>query len=86
MRRLVVSMTSEVGGAVGVRVSGMGGVTRAEDSLEFVVAGAAAVQVGTANFTDTLAMPKIIEGLNEWMDAHGVQNTEEICGTPVLNG
>ena len=86
IRPIAVRMTYEVCRAVSVPVIGMGGVTRAEDALEFIIAGASAVQVGTANFTDTLAMPKIIEGLNEWMDAHGVKNIEEIRGTLVLNG
>ncbi len=86
IRPIAVRMTYEVCRAVSVPVIGMGGITRAEDALEFIIAGASAVQVGTANFTDTLAMPKIIEGLNEWMDAHGVKNIEEIRGTLVLNG
>lgn len=86
IRPIAVRMTYEVCRAVGIPVIGMGGITRAEDALEFIIAGASAVQVGTANFTDTLAMPKIVEGLNEWMDAHGVKNIEEIRGTLVLNG
>ena len=86
IRPVAVRMTYEVCRVVSIPVIGMGGITRAEDALEFIIAGASAVQVGTANFTDTLAMPKIIEGLNEWMDAHGVKNIEEIRGTLVLNG
>ena len=86
IRPVAVRMTYEVCRAVSIPVIGMGGITRAEDALEFIIAGAAAVQVGTANFTDTLAMPKIVVGLNEWMDAHGVKNIEEIRGTLVLNG
>lgn len=86
IRPVAVRMTYEVCRAVSIPVIGMGGITSAEDALEFIIAGASAVQVGTANFTDTLAMPKIIEGLNEWMDAHGVKNIEEIRGTLVLNG
>ena len=86
IRPIAVRMTYEVCRAVSIPVIGMGGITRAEDALEFIIAGASAVQVGTANFTDTLAMPKIVEGLNEWMDAHGVKNIEEIRGTLVLNG
>ena len=46
-----------------------------------MMAGAVAVQVGTANFTDTLAMPKIIEGLDRWLDAHGVADVNEIRGS-----
>ena len=86
IRPVAVRMTYEVCRPVSIPVIGMGGITRAEDALEFIIAGASAVQVGTANFTDTLAMPKIIEGLNEWMDAHGVKNIEEIRGTLVFNG
>lgn len=86
IRPVAVRMTYEVCRAVSIPVIGMGGITSAEDALEFIIAGASAVQVGTANFTDTLAMPKIVEGLNEWMDAHGVKNIEEIRGTLVLNG
>ena len=63
----------------------MGGITCAEDALEFIIAGASAVQVGTANFTDTLAMPRIIGGLNEWLDARGIKTLQELRGTLRLN-
>ena len=81
-----VSMVYEVCSAVRSPVIGMGGITCAAGALEFIIAGAAAVQVGTANFTDTLAMPKIITGLNEWLDAHGIRDINELRGTLVLNG
>ena len=45
-----------------IPVIGMGGISCAEDAIEFLIAGASAVQVGTANFTDPYAMPKIIDG------------------------
>lgn len=86
IRPIAVRMVYEVCQAVSVPVIGMGGITCAEDALEFIIAGASAVQVGTANFTDTLAMPRIIAGLNEWLDRHGVQNIEELRGTLRLNG
>ena len=60
IRPIAVRMVWEVCRAVSVPVIGMGGITCAEDALEFIIAGASAVQVGTANFTDTLAMPRII--------------------------
>ena len=53
--------------------------------MEFLLAGAAAVQVGTANFTDTSAAPKIVEGLGRWCDAHGVKNVSELTGALALN-
>ncbi len=86
VRPIAVRMVYEVCRAVSVPVIGMGGITCAEDALEFIIAGASAVQVGTANFTDTLAMPRIIAGLNEWLDRHGVPNIEELRGTLRLNG
>lgn len=86
VKPVAVRMTYEVCSAVSIPVIGMGGITCAEDALEFIIAGASAVQVGTANFTDTLAMPKIIAGLNAWLDAHGVADINELRGTLQLNG
>ena len=86
IRPIAVRMVWEVCQAVSVPVIGMGGITCAEDALEFIIAGASAVQVGTANFTDTLAMPRIIGGLNEWLDARGIKTLQELRGTLRLNG
>lgn len=86
IRPIAVRMVFEACNAVTIPVIGMGGITCAEDALEFIMAGAAAVQVGTANFTDTLAMPRIIEGLHAWLDRHNVRSIAELCGTLRLNG
>ena len=80
IRPIAVRMVWEACRAVDIPVVGMGGITCAEDALQCMMAGAVAVQVGTANFTDTLAMPKIIEGLDRWLDAHGVADVNEIRG------
>lgn len=85
IRPIAVRMTNEVCRAVKIPVIGMGGITCAEDALQFIIAGATAVQVGTANFTDTLAMPKIIEGLNRWLDMHGIADINELRGTLEFN-
>lgn len=85
IKPIAVRMVWEVCQAVDVPVIGMGGITSAEDALEFIMAGASAVQVGTANFTDTLAMPKIIEGLNEWLDRHAVENISDLRGVLRMN-
>ena len=85
IRPIAVRMVWEVCQAVDIPVVGMGGITCAEDALEFLIAGASAVQVGTANFTDTLAMPKIIAGLDQWLDRHGIADISEIRGTLRLN-
>ena len=86
VKPIAVRMVYEVAQAVKIPVIGMGGITCAEDAIEFLMAGATAVQVGTANFTDPLVCPKIIEGLNAWCDSHGVENISELTGTLQLNG
>jgi dihydroorotate dehydrogenase (NAD+) catalytic subunit len=85
VKPIAVRMTYEAAHAVSVPIVGMGGITCAEDALEFIMAGATAVQVGTANFTDTMAMPKIIQGLNDWCDRHGVEKIADLCNTLTLN-
>ncbi len=86
VKPIAVRMVYEASQAVKIPVIGMGGITCAEDAIEFLMAGAVAVQVGTANFTDPYAMPKIIDGLNAWCDRHGVANVSELTGTLKLNG
>lgn len=85
IKPIAVRMVYEAAQAVNIPVIGMGGITCAEDAIEFLMAGASAVQVGTANFTDPYAMPKIIQGLNKWCDQHGVENVSELTGTLQLN-
>ncbi len=85
IKPIAVRMVYEAAHAVKIPVVGMGGITCAEDAIEFLMAGATAVQVGTANFTDPYAMPKIIKGLDEWCDRHGIANVSELTDTLVLN-
>lgn len=86
VKPIAVRMVYEAAHAVKIPVIGMGGITCAEDAIEFLMAGATAVQVGTANFTDPYTMPKIIKGLNEWCDKHGVENVADLTDTLTLNG
>ena len=86
VKPIAVRMVYEAAQAVKIPVVGMGGITCAEDAIEFLMAGATAVQVGTANFTNPLVCPKIIEDLNAWCDRHGVQNISELTGVLQLNG
>ena len=85
IKPIAVRMVYEVCKAVKVPVIGMGGIQTAEDVIEFILAGASAVQVGTANFSNTLAMPKIIEDLNKWLDANSIQDINELKGQLQLN-
>ncbi|WP_367925490.1 dihydroorotate dehydrogenase [uncultured Ruthenibacterium sp.] len=80
IRPIALRMVYQVCGAVKVPVVGLGGIATAHDALEFILAGATAVQVGTANFMDPKACEKIVDGIGEWMDAHGVKTLDEIRG------
>ena len=85
IKAIAVRMVYEASRAVKIPVVGMGGIICAEDAIEFLMAGATAVQVGTQNFTDTLACPKIIEGLDKWCVCHGIEKVSELTGTLKLN-
>ena len=80
IRPIALRMVYQVCGAVKVPVVGLGGMAPARDALEFLMAGATAVQVGTANFMDPKACEKIADGIADWMDAHGVKTLNEIRG------
>ena len=80
VKPVAVRMVYEASKAVKIPVIGMGGITCAEDAIEFLLAGATAVQVGTQNFTDPFACPKIIKGLNDWCDRHGVEKLSSLTG------
>ncbi|AOH44807.1 dihydroorotate dehydrogenase [Propionibacterium sp. NM47_B9-13] len=75
---IAVRMIDAVTRAVDIPVIGMGGVTTSADALELMMAGASAVGVGTANFTDPLACPKIIDGLELLMDDLGIDSLEDL--------
>lgn len=66
--------------AVNIPIIGMGGVSTAEDAIEMMLAGASAVQMGTAIFTDPYAPLKVIEGIEEFMDENGIKSLAEIIG------
>ena len=85
IKPVAVRMVYEAAHAVNIPVIGMGGITCAEDAIEFLMAGAKAVQVGTANFTNPNAMPEIINGLNAWLDKHNIADVNEIIGVATLN-
>ena len=78
---IAVRMVWQVSNAVKIPVVGMGGISSAEDAIEMMMAGASAVQVGAAIFTDPYAPVKIVEGLHKWLDSHGIAAVREIIGT-----
>lgn len=85
IKPIAVKMVYEAAHAVKIPVIGMGGISTGKDAIEFMMAGASAVQVGTANFADVYAMPRIISEMNEWLDSHSIKSVEEIVDTVKLN-
>lgn len=81
IKPIAVRMVYEAAHAVRIPVIGMGGIMTGEDAIEFMMAGAKAVQVGTANFADPYAMPRIISEINSWLDAHEIKSVNEIVDT-----
>lgn len=71
--------------AVKIPLIGIGGIATVEDALEFIIAGARVVQVGTANFYDPSASHKIAQGLSAYCEQHGLANIAELVGSVILN-
>ncbi len=86
IRPIALRMVYEAAHAVKIPVIGMGGIASGEDALSFMMAGAKAVQVGTANFTNANAMPEIISQMNAWLDGRNIASVNEIVDTLTLNG
>ena len=80
IRPIAVRMVYECRQAIGIPIMGMGGVMTADDVVEFLIAGAAAVQVGTANFVDPFVWPKLLEGLTGYLARHGHSAVSDIVG------
>lgn len=80
IKPIAVRMVWQVAQAVAIPVIGMGGITSWEDAIEFILAGATAVQVGTYNFIDPAASVRIVEGINRYLDRHGIPSVNELVG------
>ncbi len=81
IKPIALRMVYQVASRVNVPVIGMGGIMSGADAVEFLLAGAAAVEVGTANFVDPDATLRIIRGIDAWCTAHGVARVRDIIGT-----
>jgi dihydroorotate dehydrogenase (NAD+) catalytic subunit len=81
IKPVALRMVWQVAGAVSIPVIGIGGISTAADALEFLIAGATAVQVGTANFVDPTATEKIIQGLEEYLISQREERVTDIIGT-----
>ena len=81
VKPVALRMVWQVARAVKVPVIGMGGISSATDAIEFLMAGATAIQVGTANFLDPSVTLKIRDGIGDWLDQHGCISVTDIIGT-----
>ena len=80
VKPIAVRMVWQVAKAVKIPVIGLGGISTAADAIEFLMAGATAIEIGTANFLDPQVTLKVIDGLNEWLDRHGCSSVKDIIG------
>lgn len=80
VKPVALRMVWQVARAVSIPVVGLGGIMTAEDAIAFLMAGATAIEVGTANFIDPAVTIKIRDGINSWLDAHGCKSVKEIIG------
>lgn len=80
VKPIAVRMVWQVAKAVKIPVIGLGGICNAADAIEFLMAGATAIQIGTANFIDPIVTLKVRDGINEWLDRHGCTSVSEIIG------
>lgn len=80
VKPVALRMVWQVARAVNIPVVGLGGIMNATDAIEFLMAGATAIEIGTANFIDPTTTIRVINGINEWLDNHGVKDIHEIIG------
>lgn len=80
VKPVALRMVWQVAQAVNIPIVGLGGIMNATDAIEFIMAGATAIEIGTANFIDPAVTIKVVNGVNEWLDNHGVKDVNEIVG------
>ena len=80
VKPVALRMVLQVAKAVHVPIVGLGGIMNAKDALEFMMCGATAIEIGTANFIDPTVTIKVRDGINDWLDAHGCKSVDEIIG------
>ena len=80
VKPVALRMVYEVAHAVQIPVIGLGGISSAKDAVEFLLAGASAIEIGTANFLDPAITVKVAQGIDEYLDRHGFQSVKDIVG------
>lgn len=80
LRPIALRIVWELASKVGIPIIGIGGIFTANDAIEFMLAGATAVQVGTANFVDPFVWPKLIDGVSSYLDRHHIARVSDLVG------
>jgi len=80
VKPVALRMVLQVRKAVKIPIIGLGGIMNAKDALEFMMCGASAIEIGTANFIDPAVTIKVRDGINEWLDSHGINDVSDIVG------
>ena len=80
VKPVALRMVYDVAHAVKIPVVGLGGISTAKDAIEFLMCGATAIEIGTANFVDPAVTKKVKDGINDWLDQHGCTSVHEIIG------
>ena len=80
VKPVALRMVWQVSKAVKIPVIGLGGIMDATDAIEFFLAGASAIEIGTANFIDPAVSVKVVDGINDYLDRHGFKSVSEIVG------
>ena len=80
VKPVALRMVYQVAKAVKIPVVGLGGISTAKDAIEFLMAGATAIEIGTANFLDPAVTIKVRDGINDWLEQHGCKDVHEIIG------
>ena len=80
VKPVALRMVYQVAKAVKIPVVGLGGISTAKDAIEFLMCGATAIEIGTANFLDPAISIKVRDGINDWLDQHGCESVSEIIG------
>ena len=80
VKPVALRMVYQVARAVQIPVIGLGGISNAKDAIEFLLAGASAIEIGTANFLDPAISVKVAQGINEYLDKHGFASVKDIVG------
>jgi dihydroorotate dehydrogenase (NAD+) catalytic subunit len=80
VKPVALRMVWQVSNAVKIPVVGLGGIMNAQDAIEFILAGATAIQIGTANFIDPQIAEKVVKGIDEYLDRHHFKSVTELIG------